>query len=133
MPKKPKIVIIIGPTASGKTSLAVFLAKALSGEVISADSRQVYRHLDLGTAKITEPEKEGIPHHLIDVALPSEVYSITDWISATKGAIEEIVTRDGTDNSCVTDRIALLLHQLDAGSVELHFEPDTESCNILPR
>lgn len=91
--QKPKILIVVGPTASGKTSLAVSLAKDLGGEVISADSRQVYRHLDLGTAKITTAEMEGIPHHLIDCVEPADIYTSTDWVNDTKKLIEDITKR----------------------------------------
>ena len=65
-----KIVCVVGPTASGKTALSVALAKALNGEVISADSMQLYRGMDVGTAKVTREEMDGIPHHMIDVAEP---------------------------------------------------------------
>ena len=65
--KKQKVIAIVGPTASGKTSLSIELAKAFDGEVISADSRQVYKGLDLGTGKVTEEEMAGVPHYLLDV------------------------------------------------------------------
>lgn len=77
--KKPKIIIVVGPTASGKTAMSISLAKALNGEIISADSMQVYRGMDVGTAKITKEEMQGIPHHLLDVADPSEEYSVSLW------------------------------------------------------
>ncbi len=66
--KKPPIIIILGPTASGKTELSIKLAKHVGGEIISADSRQIYRTLDIGTEKVTEKEMGGIPHHCIDIA-----------------------------------------------------------------
>ena len=69
---KPKIIAVVGPTASGKSGLAVEIAKKYNGEVISADSRQVYIGLNIGTGKITKKEMPGIPHHLLDVANPSE-------------------------------------------------------------
>ena len=68
----PKILVIVGPTASGKTRLAVELAHEWNGEVVSADSMQVYRRMDIGTAKPTAEEMDGIPHHMIDVADPGE-------------------------------------------------------------
>ena len=71
--KKP-LIILTGPTAVGKTSLSIELAKAVNGEIISADSMQVYRHMDIGSAKITEEEMDGVPHHLIDVLLPEEEF-----------------------------------------------------------
>ena len=88
-----KIIVIVGPTASGKTSLAVHLGKALNGEVISADSRQVYRSLDIGTAKITAEEMESVPHHLIDIRDPKEVYTAADFTHDAHAAIQEIHAR----------------------------------------
>ena len=90
---KQKIIVIVGPTASGKTSLAVSLGKDLKGEVISADSRQIYKHLDIGTAKITPEEMMGVPHHLIDNVLPEDTYTVTDWVSDAEKLIEEIYAR----------------------------------------
>ncbi len=77
--KKPKVLVILGPTASGKSDLAVRLAKKFKGEVISADSRQVYKRLNIGTGKITKQEMEGIPHHLLDVADPRKYFSVSDY------------------------------------------------------
>jgi tRNA dimethylallyltransferase len=91
---KPKVLIIVGPTASGKSDLAVQLAKALNGEVISADSRQVYTGLDIGSGKITNEEMQGIPHHLLDVADPKKQFSVSDYKKLARGKIEEIIKRD---------------------------------------
>ena len=74
MSKKPKIIAVVGPTASGKTALSVALAKALGGEVLSCDSMQIYRDMDIGTAKPTEEEREGVLHHLIDIAAADEPF-----------------------------------------------------------
>jgi tRNA dimethylallyltransferase len=90
---KQKILILIGPTASGKSALAVELAKRFDGEVISADSRQVYKGLDIGTGKITTREMQGIPHHLLDVASPKKVFSAQDFIDHASKAIEDISAR----------------------------------------
>ena len=68
---QPKIVVITGPTASGKTALGVALAQRLGGEVVSADSMQIYRGMDIGTAKPTPEEMQGVPHHMIDIADPA--------------------------------------------------------------
>jgi len=76
---KQKVLIILGPTASGKSDLAVQLAKKFKGEVISADSRQVYKGLDIGTGKITKKEMRGVPHHLLDVANPKKYFSVSDY------------------------------------------------------
>lgn len=74
---QPKIVVITGPTASGKTALGVALAQRLGGEVVSADSMQIYRGMDIGTAKPTPEEMQGVPHHMIDIADPAENYSVS--------------------------------------------------------
>ena len=70
------LLIITGPTAVGKTALSIQAAKALGGEVVSADSMQVYRHMDIGSAKVTRNEMEGVPHHLIDVLEPWEPFNV---------------------------------------------------------
>lgn len=87
---KLKIVVIVGPTASGKTSLAIDIAKEFSGEVISSDSRQVYKRLDIGTEKVTQEEMAGIPHHLLDVCDPKDVYTAADFKRDAEAAINEI-------------------------------------------
>jgi len=90
--KKPKILVIVGPTASGKSALAVRLAKRLSGEVISADSRQVYKGLDVGTGKITKKEMRGIPHHLLDVANPKKQFSVSEYKKLALNTLRYIVS-----------------------------------------
>lgn len=90
---KPKIVVIVGPTASGKSSLAVALAKKYHGEIISADSRQIYKKLDIGTAKITEAEMEGVPHHLIDIIDIEQSYSAEQFKKDASLLVEEIAER----------------------------------------
>lgn len=72
----PKIIVIYGPTASGKTSRSIELAQELDSQVISADSRQIYKHMTIGTAKITPEEMKGVPHHMIDVVDPDTSYSL---------------------------------------------------------
>ena len=90
---KTKIIVIVGPTAVGKTSLAIDLAQALNGEIISGDSQQVYRKLDIGTAKATPEEQAAAPHHLIDVREVTESYSAFDFVGEAKQAIEDITAR----------------------------------------
>lgn len=90
---KPKLIVILGPTACGKSGLGVALAKKYGGEIVSADSRQVYRGLDLGTGKITPAEMEGIPHHLLDVADPGEQFSVARFQRMAYEAIDGILTR----------------------------------------
>ncbi|MDE5818786.1 MAG: tRNA (adenosine(37)-N6)-dimethylallyltransferase MiaA [Lachnospiraceae bacterium] len=88
-----KLVILTGPTAVGKTKLSISLAKTIGGEIISADSMQVYRHMDIGTAKITGQEMDGVPHHLIDVLEPEEEFDIVRFQTMAKQAIREIYER----------------------------------------
>ena len=90
---KPDILVICGPTASGKTALAVELALRLGGEVVSADSMQVYRGMDIGTAKPTETEKRGVPHHMIDVAAPEENYSVARYVADAAPVVDDILRR----------------------------------------
>jgi len=92
--KKPKIIAIVGPTASGKTSLSITIAQHIDGEVISADSRQVYRGMDIGSGKVTEAEMAGVPHHLLDVADPMEIYTGSRFVRDATLAIDSIVKRE---------------------------------------
>ena len=89
----PRLLAIIGPTAVGKTELSLDLAECLDGEIVSVDSRQVYRHLDIGTAKVTPAERERIPHHLIDVAEPTERFSASRFVELATASIEGILSR----------------------------------------
>jgi tRNA dimethylallyltransferase len=91
---KPKVIAIVGPTASGKTSLSIDVAKKFSGEVISADSRQVYIGMDIGTGKITPKEMQGIPHHLIDIIPAMNVYTGADFERDATVAILDITNRN---------------------------------------
>ena len=90
---KTKIIVIVGPTAVGKTALAIEVAKRFGGEVVSGDSQQVYRGLDIGTAKASPEEQAVVPHHLIDVREVTESYSAFDFVSEAKKAIEDIQSR----------------------------------------
>ena len=85
--------MICGPTATGKTKLAVNLAKLLDGEVISADSMQIYQKLDIGTAKVTVQEMNSVPHHLVDIIEPDVSYSVADYVSQAKSTVSEICER----------------------------------------
>ena len=91
-----QIICLAGPTASGKTALAVELARELNGEVVSCDSMQVYRRMDIGTAKPSLEEMGGIPHHMIDVADPEEDYSVSRYCAAAAPIVEDIVARGKT-------------------------------------
>lgn len=90
------VIAIVGPTAVGKTSLSIQLAKHLGGEIISGDSMQVYRSMDIGTAKITEDEMQGIPHHMIDIKNPDEPFSAGDFQDYVRMYINEITARNHT-------------------------------------
>lgn len=87
------LVVVVGPTASGKTSLAINLAKQFNGEVICADSRTVYKGMDIGTAKPTVPEMDGIQHHLLDVVNPGQPFSVADFKRLAQEAIDNISAR----------------------------------------
>jgi tRNA dimethylallyltransferase len=90
---KPKVIAVVGQTAAGKTSLAINIAKRYGGEVISCDSRQVYRGLDIGAGKVTKEEMAGIPHHVLDVADIQDTYTAHDFARDAKAAIADIETR----------------------------------------
>lgn len=89
----PEILVICGPTASGKTALAVELALRTGGEVVSADSMQIYRRMDIGTAKPTPAEMRGVPHHMLDVADPGEDYSVARYVAAASACVDDILSR----------------------------------------
>ncbi|PYZ93060.1 tRNA (adenosine(37)-N6)-dimethylallyltransferase MiaA [Salipaludibacillus keqinensis] len=90
MTKKKPLIVIVGPTAVGKTAASIQLAKHYNGEVISGDSMQVYREMDIGTAKITEEEMDGVPHHMINIKQPDEPFSVADFQSLAKKKIDSI-------------------------------------------
>ena len=92
MSKRP-LIVLTGPTAVGKTALSIRLAKALDGEIISADSMQVYRGMDIGSAKVTKKEMDGVRHHLIDVLEPEEDFNVAAFQRMAKEALEEIYSR----------------------------------------
>ena len=93
---KPKVVVIVGPTASGKTALSIELAKKIDGEIISSDSMQIYKDMDIGTAKVTKEEAEGIKHYLIDCVSPDERYTVSDFKRDAENAIKEILEKGKT-------------------------------------
>ena len=91
--QQAEVVAIVGPTASGKTALSIELAKKYNGEIINGDSMQIYKGLDIGTAKITEEEMEGIPHHLLSFLEPTESFSVADYQKLVRAKIAEIQSR----------------------------------------
>lgn len=88
-----RLVTVVGPTAAGKTALSIELADRLNGEIVSADSRQIYRYMDIGTAKATAEERARVPHHLIDVVDPDQVLTLAEYQARAYGAIEDIAAR----------------------------------------
>ena len=92
----PRLICIAGPTASGKTALSIALARELDGEIVSCDSMQVYRRMDIGTAKPTPEERAGIPHYMLDVAEPSEDFSVSRYCEMASPIVDDILARDKT-------------------------------------
>lgn len=90
---KPKVIVIVGPTASGKTELSIRVAKKLDGEIISADSMQIYKKMNIGTAKPTKEEMQGVPHYMIDIVEPSENFNVAKYKKMAEEKIEEILAR----------------------------------------
>ena len=88
-----KIICIVGPTASGKTGLSIRLAQALGGEVLSCDSMQIYQGMDIGTAKVTPAEMQGVQHHLPDLIQPSEDYSVSRFVTEAEPILQDILRR----------------------------------------
>ena len=119
MAKKP-LIVLTGPTAVGKTALSIRLAGALKGEIISADSMQVYRHMDIGSAKVTKDEMEGVPHHLIDVLEPEEEFNVAVFQQMAKKALEEIYSRGNIP--IVAGGTGFYIQAL---LYDIHFEDDT--------
>jgi tRNA dimethylallyltransferase len=97
---KPLVVVILGQTATGKSDLAVQIAKKINGEIISADSRQIYKGLDIGTGKITKKEMKGIPHYLLDVSNPKHRFTVAEYKQLAEKKIKEILARGNTPIIC---------------------------------
>ena len=88
------VIVILGPTGSGKSKLSISLAKKIGGEIVSCDSMQIYRRMDIGTAKISKKEMENIPHHMIDIVQPNEEFSVGEYVKRAKKIIAEIFERN---------------------------------------
>ena len=88
---KKDVIVIGGPTASGKTGLSIELAKRINGQIVSADSMQIYKDMDIGTAKVTKEEMQGVKHYMIDIVSPDKRYSVADFKADAENAIEEII------------------------------------------
>ena len=91
---KPTVIVIAGPTASGKSNLAVELAKRIDGEIISADSMQIYKDMDIGTAKITKEEMQGVKHYMLDFVSPNERYSVSSYKKQAEKCIQEVLSKN---------------------------------------
>ena len=119
----PKILVIVGPTASGKTRMAVELAQRHNGEVISADSMQIYRTMDIGTAKPTQEEMGGIPHHMIDVADPEEDFSVARYVEMAARCVDDVLARGKLP--IVAGGTGLYIDSLLSGRTFAPFSPDS--------
>lgn len=93
---KPKVIVICGPTASGKTALSIELAKKINGEIVSSDSMQIYKYMDIGTAKPSKEEMQGVKHYLLDFVEPNKRYSVAEYKKDAEKAIEEIISKGKT-------------------------------------
>ncbi len=98
--QKPKVIVVLGQTATGKSALAVKIAKKINGEIVSADSRQIYKGLNIGTGKINKKEMRGIPHHLLDVATPEKYFTAAQYKELAEKKIEEVLARGRTPIIC---------------------------------
>ena len=114
--KRPKVVVIAGPTASGKTTFAVDLAGALSGEIVNADAMQVYRSMDIGTAKPTEEEQKEIPHHMLDVVNPDEEFNAAIYRRMALPVVKEVCSKGKT--CLVVGGTGLYIRGLIGGLIE---------------
>lgn len=129
MEKKPKVIVICGPTASGKTSLSIELAKQINGEVISADSMQIYKDMDIGTAKVTKEEMQGIKHYMIDIVSPEQRYSVASFKQGAEQAIEEILKKGKTP--IIAGGTGLYVNSLIYNIKYIDIKIDEEYRNIL--
>ena len=119
----PKILVIGGPTASGKTALAVELALRHRGEVVSADSMQIYRRMDIGTAKPTREEMRGVPHHMLDVADPEEDFSVARYVDMAAKCVDDILSRGRLP--ILAGGTGLYIDSLLSGRTFAPFQPDS--------
>ena len=119
----PKILVICGPTASGKTALAVELALRHHGEVVSADSMQIYRRMDIGTAKPTPEEMRGVPHHMLDVADPEEDFSVARYVDMAARCVDDILARGRLP--ILAGGTGLYIDSLLSGRTFAPFQPDS--------
>lgn len=117
---KEKVLIILGPTATGKSDLAVEIARKYNGEIISADSRQVYKGLDIGSGKITKKEMRGVTHHMLDIVSPKKVYTVAEYKKSTQKIIRDIIRRGKFPILCggTAQYIDSLIYDIEIPNVE---------------
>lgn len=119
----PQVVCVVGPTASGKTALGVWLAKHYNGEVVSCDSMQIYRRMDIGTAKPTREEMRGVPHHMLDVADPEEDFSVARYVDMAAKCVDDILSRGKLP--ILAGGTGLYIDSLLSGRTFAPFQPDS--------
>lgn len=129
MDKNNKIICIVGPTASGKTALSIALAKALGSEIVSADSMQIYKGMDVGTAKPTPEEMDGIPHHMLSIIKPDEDYSVARYVREAGKCVDDILARGKIP--IIVGGTGLYVDSLVRGTEFADFEEDKEYRNEL--
>lgn len=129
--QKPKVIVILGQTATGKSDLAVRLAKKIKGEIISADSRQVYKSLDIGTGKITQKEIKGVPHHLLDIANPKHKFTVSEYKKLAEEKIKDIISHGKTPIIC--GGTGLYIDAITKGIVFPEVPPDNKLRKILEK
>ena len=120
---KHPVVAVVGPTATGKTALGVALAEQFGGEVISADSMQIYRRMDIGTAKPTREEMGGVPHHMLDVADPEEDFSVARYVDMAAKCVDDILSRGKLP--ILAGGTGLYIDSLLSGRTFAPFQPDS--------
>lgn len=121
---KPKVIVIVGPTASGKTAVSIELAKKINGEIISADSMQIYKYMNIGTAKPTADEMQGVKHYMLDIVEPDETYNVAKYKKMAENAIEEILAKGKTP--IIVGGTGLYINTLVNGIEFLEIEGDTQ-------
>lgn len=126
---KPKVIVLAGPTASGKTAMSIELAKKINGEIISSDSMQIYKDMDIGTAKVTKEEMQGIKHYLVDFVEPTRRYTVSDFRKDSLEAIKEILAKG--KNPIVVGGTGLYVNSLIYGIEYQEMEFDLEYRNEL--
>lgn len=126
---KPKVIVIVGPTASGKTDVSIELAKKINGEIISADSMQIYKYMNIGTAKPTKEEMQGIKHYMLDVVEPDETFNVSKYKKMAEDAIEEILSKGKTP--IIVGGTGLYINTLVNGIEFLEVEGDTKYREML--